>query len=119
VRFGMEKRTPDFFGFGRIAHRVASLILVEAQSLSSAAQVLKILLAAASFEYIPSHFCPQKRSALTFFTSPCATFVRVKFFCFEVASLRPGLCYYRQRSLKIFSTPSGCRKKFFDRRSGA
>jgi hypothetical protein len=91
----------------------------DAQRLRLAAQLQRTSLIAARIEYISSHFYPQKSRPLTFFTSIGATFVRAKFFCSDVASLRLRLCYYRQRSLKIFSTPCGCRKEFFDRRSDA
>jgi hypothetical protein len=101
-----------------LARRLTSSLLWDAQSRSSAAQLLEILIFAASSEYIPSLRRPQKWQCARNLHHHLCNFRAQKIFSSQVASLRLRLCYYRQRSLKIFSTPCGCRKKL-DRRSDA
>jgi hypothetical protein len=85
---------------------------------SQAAPPLRIRYFAAEVEYIVSLPCPQKQRRNRGFHQRLCNFGAQKIFSTEVASLRLRLCYYRQRSLKIFSTPCGCRKKL-DRSSDA
>jgi hypothetical protein len=109
---------PDFFGFGSQRASPRWLFIPDAQLLRWTAQLLKFLIFAASFEYIPSHLRSQKSRRARFFHHHRCNFRAKKIFSSQVASLRLRLCYYRQRSLKIFSTPCGSRKKL-DRRSDA
>ena len=54
--------------------------------------------------------CPRKIQGFrAIFTTPCATFPRDEFSRRKCVSMLSRLCYYRQRSTKIFSTPRGCR----------
>jgi hypothetical protein len=74
----------------------------DAQPLTSAAQLLRIRIFAASYEYIPSLAPPQKSRLPGFFTSRGATFSAPKFSLPKRVLSAFRLCYYRQRSLKIF-----------------
>jgi hypothetical protein len=108
----MEELAPDLFQFRLDAHRVVSLIFRTRNGSDWPRDCREHDLSRQESSISHRIFCPQKSRSLTFFTSIGATFVRAKFFCSDVASLRLWLCYYRQRSLKIFSTPSGSRKDF-------
>jgi hypothetical protein len=109
---------PDLFGLGWLARRLTSSLLWDAQPRSSTAQLLENLLIAASCKYIASPQHPQKTWLAYFFHQHRCNFGLRKIFCSQVAFLPLSVCYYRQRSLKIFSTPCGSRKKL-DRRSDA
>ena len=101
----------NFFGLGRPARCFNSLPDSGAQPLSHRPRDSRELASSRQDLSISHRFTSRKnRDERTFFTTTCATFARRKFFSSQLASLRLLLCYYRQRSLKIFSTPCGSRK---------
>jgi hypothetical protein len=110
--------TPDFFGFGSSCASHRCVRFPVAQLLSSAAQLLRTRLIRGKFQVYLIASTLAKTAPRALFSPPSVQFRAQKIFCSQVASLRLSLCYYRQRSLKIFSTPCGSRKNF-DRRSDA
>jgi hypothetical protein len=98
----MENLAPEMFRIGPARALAFSLPGAGAQPLSSAAQLLRTRLIAASFDCIASLYRSQKSRRVRIFHQHLCNFRATKIFSAQLASLRLFLCYYRQRSLKIF-----------------
>jgi hypothetical protein len=106
-----EILTPEIFGNGGVRAAFDFTAGSGAQPFSSAAQLLRTRIFAASYEYIASRLRPQKSRAPRVFHHCLCNFSGIEIFSPRARALTSRLCYYRQRSLKIFFDACGSRKK--------